>query len=474
MIEFILNNREIVTSLPPGSVLLDFIRYDKKLTGTKIGCREGDCGACTVLVGSLSGDKIIYRSMTSCLLPLGNIAYKHVVTIEGINLDELTKVQEYMSDAGATQCGFCTPGFIISLTGFCLQADDFSHDNALASIDGNICRCTGYKSIERAVDRVASIMNNLKDQNRINFLVKEKIIPAYFISILSRLTAINQKAATNGTFISKEKFYFTGGGTDLYVQRPEEMKYADCHFVCGDEAMQSIKEETGICTIGGSVTVTALLESEIFKNHFTGISEFIKLISSTPIRNMATVAGNFVNASPIGDLTIFFLALDAKLVLFNGVEVRKVLLKDFYKGYKTIDKFSEEYIHSIEFILPGENCYFNFEKVSKRTHLDIASVNTSIFLKISGNKIKDARLSAGGIGPTPMLLRNASAFLIDKELDIFLVEECIANALGEISPMGDARGSAAYKSMLLAQLIKAHFITLFPEMNFCEMIKTTV
>jgi xanthine dehydrogenase small subunit len=317
-------------------------------------------------------------------------------------------------------------------------------------------------------------MNNLKDQNRIDFLINEKILPEYFTSIFSRLTAINQKAATNGATTSKEKFYFTGGGTDLYVQRPEEMKYADCHFVSGDDVMQSIKEKNGICIIGGSVTVTALLESSIFKKHFTGITEFIKLISSTPIRNMATVGGNFVNASPIGDLTIFFLALDAKLVLINGVEERKILLKDFYKGYKSLDKSSEEYIGAVEFVLPGKNCYFNFEKVSKRTHLDIASVNTAISLKLSGTRITDALLSAGGVGPTPMLLKNASAFLIDKELDIFLVEECIEKALGEISPMGDARGTAIYKSLLLAQLIKAHFITLFPEMNFSEMIKTTV
>ena len=427
-----------------------------------------------MLVGSLSGDKIIYRSVTSCLVPLGNIDKKHVVTIEGINLVDLNKVQEYMSDAGATQCGFCTPGFIMSLTGFCLQENDFSHDNAVASVNGNICRCTGYKSIERAVDRVADTMHNLKDQNRIDFLVNEKILPQYFTSIFSRLKIINQKAATNGVNKAKEKFYFTGGGTDLYVQRPEEMKYADCHFVCGGDVMQSIKEENGICIIGGSVTVTALLESPVFKKHFTGINEFIKLISSTPIRNMATVAGNFVNASPIGDLTIFFLALDAKLVLFNGVRVRRILLQDFYKGYKSLDKISEEYIREVEFEFPGQDCYFNFEKVSKRTHLDIASVNTAILLKLSGNRIIEARLSAGGIGPTPMLLRNASASLIGKELDISLVEECIANALGEISPMGDARGTAAYKSLLLSQLIKAHFITLFPEMNFSEMIKTTV
>ena len=474
MLQFILNNKEIITSLPSGSVLLDFIRYERKLTGTKIGCREGDCGACTVLVGTLAGDKIIYRAMTSCLVPLGNIAHKHIVTVEGINMEVLTKVQEFMNDAGATQCGFCTPGFIMSLTGYCLQSDDFSNEKALASIDGNICRCTGYKSIERAVARIVNTMKHLKNQNRIDFLIEEKILPSYFNTINARLRSLDQKAATNGTYTTGEKKYFTGGGTDLYVQRPEEMKYTDSHFMSFDEEMQTIKVENGICTIGGSATVTALLESAFLKKYFLRNSEFIKLISSTPIRNMATIGGNFVNASPIGDLTIFFLALEATLILTNGVEDRKILLKDFYLGYKKLDKHSDEYIRAVTFIVPDENCFFNFEKVSKRTHLDIASVNTALFLKLEGEKIIEARLSAGGVGPIPMILKKTSASLVGKAIDISLIKKCIMQAMEEISPMGDARGTAAYKTLLLEQLIKAHFITLFPELNFSEMIKSVV
>ena len=158
MLRFILNKDEVKSDLPSGMLLLDFVRYQKNLKGTKIGCREGDCGACTVLIGELKNDELIYRSFTSCLTPLGNVHGKHVVTIEGINMDRLNPVQQAMSDCSATQCGFCTPGFIVSLCGYCITHGEISLQNAIDSVNGNICRCTGYKSIERAIATVNVIM----------------------------------------------------------------------------------------------------------------------------------------------------------------------------------------------------------------------------------------------------------------------------------------------------------------------------
>ncbi len=150
--QFILNDEDITTSQPPGTTVLDFVRYHKNLKGTKIGCREGDCGACTVLVGELVDDKVRYRTMTSCLMPLANAAGKHIVTVEGINPPDgsMTPVQQAMVDQSGTQCGFCTVGFVMSLTGFCIDETAKTPEMAVSAVDGNICRCTGYKSIERA------------------------------------------------------------------------------------------------------------------------------------------------------------------------------------------------------------------------------------------------------------------------------------------------------------------------------------
>jgi xanthine dehydrogenase small subunit len=156
MIRFILNNQEIGTDLSPGTTVLDFVRYHQNLKGTKIGCREGDCGACTILIGELVGNEVRYRTMTSCLMPLANAAGKHIVTIEGINPEDgsLTPVQQAMVDESGTQCGFCTVGFVMSLTGFCIDQTEKAPEMAVSAVDGNICRCTGYKSIERAAVRV--------------------------------------------------------------------------------------------------------------------------------------------------------------------------------------------------------------------------------------------------------------------------------------------------------------------------------
>jgi xanthine dehydrogenase small subunit len=189
---------------------------------------------------------------------------------------------------------------------------------------------------------------------------------------------------------------------------------------------------------------------------------------------MATIAGNFINASPIGDLTIFFLALDAQLILSDGKKTRELALRKLYKGYKDLDKKSEEYIEKIWFELPKKNNYFNFEKVSKRTHLDIASVNSTINISIENNFIETAALSAGGVGPIPLFLKNTSSFLSGKELSEKLIEDAIEIAQLEITPISDARGSEDYKRLLLSQLIKAHFITLFPSIEKGILAKANI
>ncbi|MDQ6763385.1 MAG: FAD binding domain-containing protein [Bacteroidota bacterium] len=468
MIQFILNNKEINTALPAGTLLLDFVRYHKDLIGTKIGCREGDCGACTVLVGEITGDELIYRSMTSCLLPLANVHHKHIVTVEGINAEQLNPVQQCIADEGASQCGFCTPGFVVSLAGFCLNNKPPTYKNAIASIDGNICRCTGYKSIERAAARLTELMKERKDEDAIDFVTERKILPQYFKEIRQRL--IELKGNTNGVLQTKDDQRFLAGGTDLYVQQPESLVHADINFLYDKTDLKGIKKVGNRCCIGASATVTDVADSEIFLEHFPRIPGFIKLVSSTPVRNMATVAGNFINASPIGDLTIFFLALDAQLLLRDGTNERSIPLRKLYKGYKILDKRPNEFIQQIYFDLPLKNTFFNFEKVSKRTHLDIASVNTALSITINEGQIIGASLSAGGVGPVPLYLIEASEFLKGKVLTEDIILKVIEIAKQEISPISDARGSKEYKALLLGQLITAHFIILFPALSTEKML----
>jgi xanthine dehydrogenase small subunit len=464
MIKFILNHQTVETDLPSGMTVLDFVRYRQNLKGTKIGCREGDCGACTVLVGELNGKAVKYRSMTSCLMPLANADGKHIVTVEGINKanGELTEVQQAMVDESGTQCGFCTVGFVMSLTGFCVDETEKSAASAISAIDGNICRCTGYKSIERAAQRISGQLSAVNgQQSLLEFAIQKGIVPEYFSGIKNRLLELNQK--TQNSKLKTQNSFFVGGGTDLYVQRPDEMIDAPAENLFDNSVLRGIVGNGDLVEIGAAATVTDLLVSPVMQKIFPNLYQHLKLVSSTPIRNMATLAGNFVNASPIGDMTAWFLALDANIVFNNE---REMPLRELYLGYKTLAKAEDEFITKIRF-RPSFS-HFNFEKVSKRTFLDIASVNTAISLRSEPApiadgliKITEAHISAGGVAPVPLYLKKTSEFLRGKEISDETISQANEILQTEISPISDVRGAAEYKRLLLSQLFTAHFVELF-------------
>ena len=490
MLQFILNNETIKTNEPQGLTVLDFIRYKKHLMGTKIGCREGDCGACTILVGTLENDTVQYCSMTSCLTPLANVQNKHVVTVEGVNTEggNLTPIQSAMVEESGTQCGFCTVGFVMSMTGHCLQQGYLDETDAIAAIDGNICRCTGYKSIQRAAQRLTNFLEKRDAHGSpLDFAVENHIVPSYFSDIKNRLSALPTfqkfvpKESLGKTFGKLKDALYVAGGTDLYVQKHDSMTHSPSKALFNDKILRGVNLVNGYFEIGGAATVSDMKSSSPMNGEFASLQKYLKLVSSTPIRNMATIGGNLVNASPIGDMTVFLLALNATITLSdlttfkklsNLLGEREIYLKDFYKGYKNLDKTDGEILTKIRFKQPFGNYHFNFEKVSKRTHLDIASVNTAIYLKTDKDEITEAHVSMGGVAPIPLFLKQLSAFLIGKKIEqggkiawfsrgTPLEEEANAILQAEISPISDVRGSAAYKRLLARQLFQAHFIELF-------------
>ena len=228
--------------------------------------------------------------------------------------------------------------------------------------------------------------------------------------------------------------------------------------------LKKIESKDGKCFIGASTTVSDLENSALMQSIFPNLKNYVKLVASRPIRNMATIAGNFTNASPIGDMTIFFLALDASIILNNHGEKRTLKLNDFYLGYKRLDKTSDEFIETIVFNIPSKNAVFNFEKVSKRTHLDIASVNSACLMEVENDLIQNIHLSAGGVRPIPKYLHETCAFLKGKKIDQKIIREAMEIIQNEISPISDARGSANYKRLLLRQLFLAHLLKYFPSL----------
>ena len=492
-IRFILNNELIESELHPGTVVLDFLRRDRRLTGTKEGCREGDCGACTVLLGELirEGEPAVrYSAVNSCLLPLGDVAGRHLVSIEGINPvprgatapegTALSPVQKQMVEHGAIQCGFCTPGFVVSLTGYLLGPRPWSFDEAVDAVAGNICRCTGYASIKRAI---ADLLDQLEDEKvrglhsaglegsgaepdtgRLRYLVARGVVPEYFLGIAERLSSLEPPGRTARRSDSTP---LVAGGTDLFVQRPAQMLEGQLSFLSAVPGIGEIRFEKERLLLGAGISMEQVKEIPELKAQLPELAAELSLIASPPIRRRATLGGNIVNASPIGDFTVILLAVGAVLGLNKGQAVREVPLERFFLGYKQLDMKPGEVLQWIA--VPKQEGRFSFEKVARRRHLDIASVNSAAWIAADGDRIVKARIAAGGVAPVPLFLARASACLQGKEPGQESIEQALELAQEEIAPISDVRGSEQYKRLLLRQLLLAHFQKIFPERIHAEV-----
>ena len=501
-IRFILNDEPVRSRLPQGTVVLDFLRRERRLTGTKEGCREGDCGACTVLLGRLSEESeaaLEYAAVTSCLLPLGDLEAKHLVSIEGLNppLDKdmaaepvpLTPVQSVLVEHGAIQCGFCTPGFVLSLTGYLLAHRSWSYAGALEAVAGNICRCTGYASIQRAI---ADLLERLGGEGlpgagrsrreHLEMLVARRVVPGYFLSIPERLRSLQgedeprlaQQPKQRGRGRMKQQTQqheaehtVVAGGTDLFVQKPDQLLSEPLRFLSASEQQKRVSVEGDRLYLGAGITMEEVKHIPELSDHVPGLAEVLPLIASTPIRNRATVGGNIINASPIGDFTVMLLALGAVLGLEADDRIREVPLERFFLGYKQLDMKEGEGLEWVA--LPLERGSFSFEKVSRRRYLDIASVNSAAWMLIRDGRIERARLAAGGVAPVPLYLDGGSSLLEGETPRDELIEQLLNTVQEEIAPIGDVRGSERYKRLLLRQLLLAHFYRLFPEQMHTEV-----
>ncbi|MEN8117550.1 MAG: FAD binding domain-containing protein [Bacteroidota bacterium] len=454
MIEFILNRQLIkIEEVKGGTSLLDFIRNEMHLTGTKSGCREGDCGACTVLVGEIRNDSLTYKTIVSCLTLLANVNAKHIVTIEGLNSEQISPVQQAIVENSATQCGFCTPGFVVSLTGYLLSPEN---KDVTDWISGNICRCTGYKSIERAADSIAGLKHSFGNDVGIKTMVQNGLLPNYFLTIKERLSEINPK--NNHSFDSQ----IIAGATDLMIQKPDELHCSKLTSVKA-KIPDRVEEHDDKILIGAGISINDFFENEILNRNFPGIKSFTPLIASKQIRNMGTIGGNIANASPIGDLSILLLALNASLSLeIPEKSNRNVKLSEFFLDYKKTDLAVNEWIKHIIIDISSQKPLLNFEKVSKRTYLDIASVNSAISINIHKNIISEIYLSIGGVAPFPKFMKQTCEYLKGKELSLKTLSSALVFLQGEIMPISDIRGSLEYKRLLSRQLFLMHFIKLFP------------
>lgn len=540
-IRFKANDRWIETNTAAGQPALDMIRNELGLTSTKEGCREGDCGACAVMVGEVSNETVWYRAVPSCLLATGDLEGKHLITLEGLRQgapDGLTPVMRAFLDENASQCGFCTPGFIIALTSWLAEPQALDLAGALRAVDGNLCRCTGYAAIRRAAARLAAQYAQLPQdpEFRLRLLVREAILPASVISFVEEKREALRKAAESSALPQETgwdgagaasiahaegSLAVVGGGTDYYVRNPDPDEGFAPLLTRSMPGLSHIRyhsePESQWLEVGAAVTVRSFFESPLVRREFQGIERYETAFASTLIRNLATVGGNIVNASPVGDIVSMLMALGARLVLAPAplaaidhdaartaarttsrtaartasraamqaavpgtedrmlAQARIVPIEDFFLAYKKINLRQGEILAAIRLPLIAEDRKFSFEKISKRKNLDIAAVNTAIFFTLEEGRFRNVRISLGGVAPTPILGREAMAVLEgapcpqnDSASLAILARRCAETAAASISPIDDVRGSAEYRRRMVRQLMLGHFIRLFESTGIAE------
>jgi xanthine dehydrogenase small subunit len=476
IIKFYINGSLCTFPVMPDQTALDLIRNGLGLTGTKEGCSEGDCGACTVALGTLHKGRIRYQAVTSCILPAAKLHGRHVITIEGLaQAEKLHPLQQAILENRATQCGFCTPGVIMSL--FCLFSGNQnpSTEEINASLEGNLCRCTGYRSIRQAAFQVADSLNNRL------ISVGKDVLPGYETRVRRGLTAIKtgpevlksgeeeekrtktyhspkslpQLFSLLKRFKSCRQYRLISGGTDVMVDRNIKRIFPE-HLVdiSGIAALNGIKQVGRTLYIGANVTLSQIIESLVIGRRLPVLAEAASQMASAQVRNVATLAGNLANASPIADGGVLMLALGAKLRLASPRGVRTVPIDEFYKSYRRTCLADREVIVRLE--VPLDGSFHIFLKSAKRRAVDISSVNSAVKISFSKGKVKEARIALGGVAPTPVLARKTAESLAGKKLTEEVMEKAAEMAVAECSPFSDVRGGAMYRRTLVRNHVVRH------------------
>ena len=424
--------------------LLNWLRDYNKLTGTKEGCAEGDCGACSVIIEENGSGNL--RPINSCLVRLGQVIGASVTTIEGLGSDKNPhSLQIAFAKEHASQCGYCTPGFVISGVSLLNSNKKITDDTINEAISGNLCRCTGYSPIIKAIKSLANERVTLKRFDRIH---KQKKI--HFGNV-TYFRPVNLKELKN--YLNKiNNFQYLAGGTDFNLQRPI-INTKESNLICLSDIkeLNSIKHLKDKIVLGGAVTIENFMES--IRSYIPEIIEILQRFGSPQIRNQGTIGGNLCTSSPIGDIAPILLILNTNLNLFGRNGIRKVNIKNFFRGYRKNILKKDEIISSIEIPYANKKNKIFSWKLSKRYDQDISTVSLAINIQMQNNIIKELHIAAGGVAATPILLEKLSKLMLEKKLDE-AVGFAIDNLENYIQPISDLRGSSHYRLEAIKGLLR--------------------
>jgi xanthine dehydrogenase small subunit len=435
--------------------LSEFLRRRQNLTGTKVVCAEGDCGACAVLVGRIRDGEIQYAAVNSCIQMMFQLDATHVVTVEGLrDGGELNPIQKSMVRCHGAQCGFCTPGFIVTLYALMQRGQTLDEPSLRRGLVGNLCRCTGYESILKAA--MATDMAGIKTINQLyppeeilaGLIDEEVCIEAGLRRFYKPLTveqAVNYRAANPGCLI-------VGGATDIGVQINKGTRTPSVVMICGGaKELRHVSCDEHAIEIGAAATLLDLEHAA--ENHVPELAAFLQLFGSPLIRAAGTLAGNLVNASPIGDAICALFVLETQVELIGPAGRRSVAIENFYTGYRKTVLADDEIVTKVRFALPQPGETYKLYKISKRRDLDISSLAAAIWMRRQGKMISDIRIAMGGVAPLMMRMRQTEACLRGRAMSPEIFDDAAEAARREVTPISDVRGSAAYRRALAGNVI---------------------
>ena len=468
-IRFLLNDREVrLDTVGPTTTLLDFLRIERRLTGTKEGCAEGDCGACTVLVGRLMGDRLVYEGVNACIRFLGSLHATHVVTVEHLAARDgtLHPVQQAMVDYHGSQCGFCTPGFVMSLYGLWLSKDNPGRADIEKALQGNLCRCTGYEPIVRAAEAVAkarpdAVFDPILSTREIVRMTLTAMRSDETIAIgpeEARLIVPGTAEALAETLATHPDATIVAGSTDVGLWVTKQMRPINpVVFITGLAELQGIEETPEGIRLGAGVSYSAAFST--LSQRFPAMAGLLDRLGGDQVRNMGTIGGNIANGSPIGDTPPPLIALGAELTLRSREGRRTLPLEQFFLAYGKQDRQPGEFVESL-FVpsLPAGE-HFAVYKISKRRDEDISALCGAFRLALSDNgTVTAVRIAFGGMAGTPKRARAVEAALIGK---IWSEETVMAARPAfdeDYQPLTDWRASAAYRALTAKNLLLRFFL----------------
>ena len=467
MIEFLLNGRiEKVDQFDPNLSILEWLRTKMRLTGTKEGCASGDCGACTVITGTADQHgNTRYEAINSCITLLGSLHGKELITVEAFQQEPRHPVQQGMMEKQGAQCGFCTPGIVMSLTALHAnrKGGTVSNHQILEALSGNLCRCTGYRPI---IDAGKDAM--VKEWTPDTEHPAASMVPESSESALSQFhrNNITMEAAGGARYDapvslddlrSLRRTYpdsrLVAGSTDLALEITQQLSSFD-HLV----SVERITELKGCIREGDELVIGAATTYQEFRaslcDLWPAFDALLDRLGSLQIRNRGTLGGNIANASPIGDMPPPLIALNAFLVLDGPAGQRSMPIENFFLGYKQTALKSGEFLHSVRIPAPNTNEALHIYKVSKRLDDDISAVLGAFRLTITDGVVSDCRLAFGGMAATPARALQTENALKGQPWNKNSVATAIKVLGGDFSPLSDVRASASYRLQVAGNLLR--------------------